>query len=149
MRAKIATQQLQVAIKQIQTAISLDLDKYATSVSYGTGYFPKIPWVGITPKFFKVSNSISVCICFSKAGEGLVCGAMFSEVKTKGPCITKTRSLETDKYILLAGGNNRTNYTNKFVNPKDFYKDEINESDLLNHIKESLILMDEYKINND
>ena len=146
MIAKVATQQLEVVSKQLNSGLNLDLNKYALSISYGSGYFPKVPWVGITPKGKKVSNSISVCICFSKQGLGVVCGAMFPEVKADGKYVTLNRNVAGGEYINLFGGGVRTNYTNKFVNPKDFYKGMIEEKELLQHVESSLKLMDDYSV---
>ena len=144
MLAKVATEQLLVISKQIKSSLNLDLTKYDVSISYGSGYFPKIPWVAITPKGKKVSNSISVCICFSRKGEGVVCGAMFPEIKKRGKYLTVSRRVISDDFIALIGGSAKTIYTNKFVNPKDFYKDKIDEKELLLQIENSLKLMDDY-----
>ena len=141
LQAKIATQHLLVISKYIQSKLKLDESKYDFSVSYGSGYFPKVPWVAITVKDKKVSNSISVCICFAKEGHGFVVGAMFSEEKTEGKYKTVKRENE---FISLEGGSSRTNYTNKFINPKDFYKDKYNEQDVFDQLKLSLKLLNEY-----
>lgn len=144
MPAKLATQQLQVILKRVQTLLNLDIKKYDINISYGSGYFPKVPWVGITPKGKKVSNSISTCICFSRTGEGIVCGAMFPEIKKKGQFVTVNRNLNGESYISLLGGAARTIYTNKFVNPVDFYINKINENDLMSQLSVSLKILDDY-----
>ena len=144
MPAKLATQQLQVIMKKTQTLLELNNKKYDINISYGSGYFPKVPWVGITPKAKKVSNSISVCICFSRVGEGIVCGSMFHEIKKTGMYRTVKRDLLSDPYISLLGGAARTVYTNKFINPKDFYINKIKEDELLAHLNESIKILDDY-----
>ena len=141
LQAKIATQHLLVISKNLKTKLKLDESKYDSSVSFGSGYFPKVPWVAITIKGKKVSNSLSVCICFAKEGHGFVAGAMFSEEKKEGKYKTMTRE---NQFIDLLGGSSRTNYTNKFVNPKDFYINKFNEQDILDHLKSSLKLLNEY-----
>lgn len=83
LQAKIATQHLLVISKHLKTKLNLDESKYDSSVSFGSGYFPKVPWVAITIKGKKVSNSLSVCICFEKEGLGFVAGAMFYEEKKR------------------------------------------------------------------
>ncbi len=141
LQAKIATQHLLVISKHLKAKLNLDESKYDSSVSFGSGYFPKVPWVAITIKGKKVSNSLSVCICFAKEGIGFVAGAMFSEEKLEGKYKTITRE---NKFIDLMGGSSRTNYTNKFVNPKDFYRNEFDEQDVLDHLKSSLMLLNEF-----
>ena len=144
MPAKLATQQLQVIMKKVQTLIKLDNERYDINVSYGSGYFPKVPWVGITPRGKKVSNSISVCICFSRVGEGIVCGAMFNEMKKSGSFATVKRDLLEKPYITLLGGAARTVYTHKFINPKDFYANEIKEIELIAHLNDSIKILEDY-----
>jgi hypothetical protein len=141
LQAKITTQHLLVISKQLKSKLNLDESKYDSSVSFGSGYFPKVPWVAITIKGTKVSNSLSVCICFAKEGVGFVAGAMFSEVKKEGKYKTMTRE---NQFIELIGGSTRSNYTNKFVNPKDFYTNKFNEQEVLDHLKSSLKLLNEY-----
>jgi hypothetical protein len=141
LQAKIATQHLLVISRNLKSKLNLDESKYDSSVSYGSGYFPKVPWVAITIKGKKVSNSLSVCICFAKEGHGFVAGAMFSEEKKEGKYRTITRENE---FICLMGGSTRTNYTNKFVNPKEFYINKCDELDVLDHLKCSLKLLNEY-----
>lgn len=141
LQAKIATQHLLVISKYLKTKLDLDESKYDSTVSFGSGYFPKVPWIAVTIKGKKVSNSLSVCICFAKDGLGFVAGAMFSEEKKEGKYKTVTR--END-FIDLMGGSSRTNYTNKFVNPKDFYKDKFEEDMLLDHLKASINLLNDY-----
>jgi hypothetical protein len=141
LQAKIATQHLLVISKYIKSKLNLNELNYDFSVSYGSGYFPKVPWVAITVKGKKVSNSISVCICFAKEGHGFVVGAMFSEEKFDGKYKTVKRENE---FISLEGGSSRTNYTNKFVNPKDFHKSKFSEQEVLEQLKFSLKLLNEY-----
>ena len=47
-------------------------------------------------------------------------------------------------YIALNGSNPRSTYTQKFVNPRDFYSEAISEDELLSHINKSITLMDVY-----
>lgn len=143
--AQSATQQLLVVLKQLTSSLNLDKNKYDFSISYGSGYFPKIPWVAITPKGKKASNSISVCICFAKFGEGIVCGAMLPKLNNNTGLKTKNRVGKN--YIKLIATVGRS-YNNKFLNPKDFYKDHISEKDLLEHIKESLKIINDHATKN-
>jgi len=118
--------------------LQLDLNKYTVHISSGFGYFPKVPWIGITYKKQRVSQNISICLCFSKMGEGLVAGAMNPYPITSGKKTTIDRNHSEDKYISLIGGDRRTtNYDDKFFNPKDFYKNKIVIKDLIEHLQDS------------
>jgi len=121
-------------VRQLQ----LDLNKYTVHISSGFGYFPKVPWIGITYKKQRVSQNISICLCFSKTGEGFVAGAMNPYPITSGKKTTIDRNQSEDKFISLIGGDRRTtNYDDKFFNPKDFYKNKIVLKELVEHLKDS------------
>jgi hypothetical protein len=117
--ARNATEQLLVVLRQIRSISSLDSSKYHITVSYGAGYFPKIPWVAITPVGRKVSNSVSVCICFAKYGEGIVFGTMLPRYK-KNTKIERPKRIPKDKIQLIATAGR--SYTNKFINPTELKK---------------------------
>jgi hypothetical protein len=117
--------------------ISLDEKKYSTHISLGFGYFPKIPWLGITKKNQKVSAHNSICICFSSRGEGIVAGAMSPFPIKSGELTTVFRNKQTEKFISLKGGNNETTYNSKFFNPLDFFMESFEEAELIKHIKDS------------
>lgn len=121
-------------VRQLQ----LDLNKYTVHISSGFGYFPKVPWIGITCKKQRVSQNISICLCFSKTGEGFVAGAMNPYSINSGKKTTIDRNKLKNKYISLIGGDRRTtNYDDKFFNPKDFYKNKIVLKELIEHLKDS------------
>ena len=119
------------------THLGLDEKKYTAHISLGVGYFPKIPWLGITFKNQRVSTHYSVCICFSPEGKGFVAGAMSPFTIKSGPVKTFFRNKQIENFISLKGGDNDTSYDNKFFNPLDFYMDSFEEADLIRHLKES------------
>jgi hypothetical protein len=138
MAANLTISSLLALSKSIEKSIHLDKSIYSISVSYGAGFFPKVPWIAITKKGRTVSNSASVALCFSKNGEGFICGAMFYKRKDNGLFQTIDRS---GKHIILEGGSPKSNYTNKYFNPVDFYEGHIKTEELITHIKTSIELM--------
>lgn len=144
--ARLTVQRLLGVSRSIEKALKLDPSKYSIAVSYGNGYFPKVPWIGITSKGKKVSNSPSVTMCFSPIGLGFVCGAMFYKRKKKGMFLTSKRD---GNFIGLEGGSTKSDYTNRYFNPRDFYTNNIQAEELLSHIKSSIKLMDEILGSND
>ena len=117
--------------------IDLDDKKYITHISLGYGYFPKIPWIGITKKNHRVSTQKSVCMCFSPNGEGFVAGAMSPFPIATGPLKTVFRDKQKENFISLKGGDSDTSYNNKFFNPSDFYMESFQEEQLIKYIKDS------------
>ena len=138
MTANVTVSSLLALARSIEKSIDLDLSIYSISVSYGAGFFPKVPWIAITRKGKTVSNSASVALCFAKTGEGFVCGAMFHKRKEDGLYQTINRS---GKHIILEGGSPKNNYTNKYFNPLDFYDGYTNAHELIAHIKSSIEFM--------
>lgn len=141
--AKVTVNHLLALSKAIKTAIELDTSLYSITVSYGAGFFPKVPWIGITNKGKRVSNSVSVTVCFSAYGDGLVCGAMLFKRKKKGIFQTIDR---VGDCITLEGGSTKSEYTNRYFNPKDFYTNNLRTNELIKHLRDSLELMN--KIHN-
>lgn len=132
LQIKMLMRSLQVDLVKL---LQLDMNKYTVHIASGFGYFPKVPWIGITYKKQRVSQNISICLCFSKTGEGLVAGAMSPYPINSGKKTTVARSYSTGKYISLIGGDHRnTNYNDKFFNPKDFYKNKIILKELVDHL---------------
>ena len=130
--------QMKIIVNGLVKQLQLDLNRYTVHISSGFGYFPKIPWIGITYKKQRVSQNISICLCFSKQGEGLVAGAMSPYPINTGKKTTIDRNKSEDKFISLIGGDRRTtNYDDKFFNPKDFYKNKIVLKELIEHLKDS------------
>jgi hypothetical protein len=122
----------QYFLDHIPSANSMDI---RSTISWGSGYFPRVPWVGFHVKGSSVTNSLSVVICFSRDGAGVVCGLM-------APAGRKSRykTIKRTKFTsyLNVTGTNKTNYNDQFINPKDFHFYSIKEVDLFNHLEESL-----------
>ena len=144
--ARVATSHLEVIANQISKSLNDVLTDQLVAISYGSGNFPKVPWVAITPKGMRVSNSDSVAIIFSDKGFGVVAGAMtYTNQNFKTNINVIKRSKEPEKYIILRGGNKnrKRDYNDKFYNPMDFIKNEFTDVDLLNHLRKSLKFLDE------
>lgn len=142
-RARITKQDLRI----LSESLNLDLSSHnfpnlCSSFSKGSGNFPRVPWIAFHIKNKSVSNSLSVVICFSKDGCGIVCGLMVpSKLQSKLPTVNRI-NIKSDKSIFLdVNGSPRSTYNNKFINPKDFYKSELSREALFNHLTESIRLL--------
>lgn len=112
---------------------------YSLAVSKGSGSFPRVPWIGISPLGKRVSNSLSVVTCFARNGAGIVTGLMApAEVTLRAQ--VQMRSLLKD-YLNIDGVSSTTRYNDKFINPKDFKIAELDIDDYLDHLNKSLELM--------
>jgi len=120
---------------------SLPLDKFpklTSSISMGSGNFPRVPWVSFHLSEDKVSNSLSVVICFSRDGCGLVSGLMMaSELKTM---LNLTKRTKLPGFLDIRGSS-RTDYNNKFVNPREFFAKKLDINSLIKHISDSLEIL--------
>jgi hypothetical protein len=132
---------LYLILDQLKTKYTIDEKKYDFHISLGFGYFPKIPWAGITKKGQRVSAHKSVCMCFSPIGEGFVFGAMAPFPGEYGKLITITRNPKEEKIISLIGGDSNTSYNNKFFNPLDFFKNDPIGKKFDDHFDESIRLL--------
>ena len=112
--------------------------KLSSSISWGSGKFPRVPWIAFHLQGKKVSNALSVVICFSKDGRGVVVGLMAAAtLSTKLKTVTRTKHSE----YLNINSSTRTQYNNKFLNPKEFFSNQLNLQDVINHIIESINLL--------
>lgn len=113
-----------------------------STISWGSGYFPRIPWVGFHTKGKSVTNSLSVVICFSRDGNGVVCGLMVpAGRKSRYKTIKRTKN---GPYLNVTGST-KTNYNDQFINPKEFYLNSLNQVEMLNHLEESLSFLITHK----
>ena len=109
-----------------------------STISWGSGYFPRVPWVGFHVKGQSVTNSLSVVICFSRDGAGVVCGLMVpAGRKSRFKTIKRTKIIP----YLNVTGSSKTNYNDQFINPKEFYFESFKEVDLLKQLEESLAFL--------
>ena len=128
---------------------NINLDNFNFSVSYGHGYFTKSPWVGIVEVGRKVSNSLSVCICFDKGGKGIVLGVMSFRVHKFGKYKTIERSENDLKKVPLVGASIRSQYSHKFFNPLTLSIKELESKKIIEHIESSISLMKNIKEEDD
>jgi len=83
-----------------------------------------------------------VALCFGVDGNGAVCGLMDSAGAPTSkvlPIIRKNGNLMP--LVNVDGPNPSTYYNNKFFNPLEFFREDINTTKLINHIDESLNLL--------
>lgn len=111
---------------------------YDFVISKGVGYFPSILHISILPKEQKVSNGIYVVLCFDKLGKGALVGCAESMTNPRG-LNTMIRTIN-NKSIDVDGERPNTKYNHSFENPKEFFRDSIDKTELINHIKDSLKL---------
>ncbi|WP_415327531.1 HNH endonuclease [Chryseobacterium sp. MMS23-Vi53] len=109
-------------------------------VSKGAANFPNVAHVCLLPPNQKVSNGIYVAICFDKSGKGAVIGCAESKTNPKGLNIQIRKRGKHIPEIDVDGGSSNTKYNNVFENPKDFYYQIVEDSELENHIEKSLSL---------
>jgi hypothetical protein len=114
-------------------------DHYAVTNSVGMPSMPRVPWISIIRKKQKVYSYPSVTICFGRAGNGFVLGLMKSAGTNKFEFDTVKR-VNKQNFIDVDSNRESTSYNNKFVNPSEFYKGEINIVELERKIVESLEL---------
>lgn len=109
-------------------------------VSRGAANFPNVAHVCILPPNQKVSNGIYVAICFDKSGKGAVIGCAESKTNPKGLNIKIRKRRKQILELDVDGGSSNTKYNNVFENPKDFYYQLLEDSELESHINKSLSL---------
>ena len=111
-------------------------------VSKGMTYMPYILWVAFLPDGCRVSRNMSVAICFGKNGEGVVAGVM--EPKGMSQPIAPTKGRTNGKILVDVDGKKASNkYNNMFLNPKEFIRDEIDITELVSHVSESIVYLKE------
>jgi len=138
-RARACCNHLNIIKEQIFKLVASDkFSKLDSSISWGSGRFPRVPWVGFHLLGTKVSNSLSVVICFSRDGRGVVAGLM-SAVALKSNIKTVVRD-HGDNFLNI-DGSSKTAYNNKFINPKEFYSENLKIKDLILHTSKSLDLL--------
>lgn len=132
---------IRAALQEIGDEISklTDLQNLTITSSKGSGSFPRVPWVGISPIGKKVSNSLSVVTCFARDGRGIVCGLMSpAEFTIKAPI--EIRSHRKD-FLNIDGISSTTRYNDKFINPIEFMNSDFSAEDYIDQINKSIKLM--------
>jgi hypothetical protein len=143
MQAQVATQQLLVVAKNLKKLLPDEMfNNYQLKISKGYGYFPTLPWIALLPNGKKISESISLFICFGNFGKGLVIGAAFPYKIDEGKFKTKIRDEKSQESVKTKI------YSDKFVNPAEFIIEDMNEIEIIDHIKASFLLLQEYNQEN-
>jgi hypothetical protein len=125
----------------LTTILSLsNFGKLAISISKGQGNIPKVLWIAILPAGRTVGNSASVTICFGRQGEGIVAGLMVS--KGAGHLhLSPVQRLPEEIRINVDGDRPGTKYSNCFINPKEWSIDELNDNEIVEHIRNSIEML--------
>lgn len=135
---------IRAALQEItdEIAKAVELKNFTLSHSKGSGSFPRVPWIGISPLGKKVSNSLSVVTCFARDGRGIVCGLMSpAEFSVKAPVVIRSTKKE---FLNIDGISSTTRYNDKFVNPVEFMKSDLTSENYIQQIKKSIELMSEF-----
>lgn len=119
--------------------LSNQFPSLAAQTAKGANVIPLIAWIVILPRGRKVSTWHSVGICFDISGNGLVAGILWSPL---GPSnfSPAERGIKLQS-LVIDSGKNDTNYSRKFVNGKEFIRPEIFESEVIEHLRNSLNLL--------
>lgn len=132
----------------LEQKLNIDPSEFEYKISRGSGFFPKNPWIAIVKKGTKVSNALSVCICFSKNGNGFVMGLMYFTVAKNRNFQTIIRDTKNTNFVDINGTNFRTTRNNnKFVNPIEIFEQNIDLNHIVTHLKESFRLLKKHSAN--
>ena len=128
----------------IDNYVKYDKEKYQIKISRGAGFFPRNPWIAILRNGCNVSENLSVCLCFSKNGNGCVLGAMyFAKSQNKYFKTVERKKLNND-FIDISGSNLKTMHNNhKYINPMEIPFSEIDEKKIKAHFKKSIELIEQ------
>jgi hypothetical protein len=121
-------------------------NKYDVTNSQGAPSLPRVSWVAVTLRRTRVSNCPSYAICFGRKGDGIVHGLMVPAAYSIDGLITVDRTSQ-ELYIDINGTKQVLHYNNKFINPKELYEKEITAEKIINHLKKSLIILEQNQIN--
>ena len=141
-RARIAKFELNILKDLIFEKIPInDFPNLKISYSKGNGRFPKVPWIAIHPIASSVSKGLSVALCFAKDGRGIVAGLMVpNNYHLNISTVTRVDKKKSNNFLDVKGSTS-SSYNNKFINPKEFYREKLNETELINHLIDSLKLL--------
>lgn len=114
--------------------------KFKFEQSKGQTYFPSILHLTILPPNQSVSNGVYVVICFDKLGRGALVGCAESVTNPRGLTTVIRKKPHQELTIDVDGLRATTKYNNTYENPKEFYYNNFNEEDLIEHLRKSLNL---------
>jgi hypothetical protein len=109
------------------------------SVSRGMSNLPKILWLAFLLPYARVSLGLSVTACFGRRGEGAVLGLMLpSGLDSASGMVAIKRGVTL---VNVNGVKKDSQYSDKFVNPREFMLEGFSSADFVSHTRESLILL--------
>jgi hypothetical protein len=134
-----ATQALEGIKRDLNILIlnKYDSNKFDITNSQGRPSMPRVSWVAITEKRTKVSLSPSYTICFGRNGDGIVHGLMLP-ASANFTLLKPFERTKFAKFIDIDGPNSDLKYNNRFINPKEIYSTDFDESMIIDHLSESL-----------
>lgn len=114
-------------------------------ISKGKGSLPRILWLAFTLEG-KPSSNICAAMCFDKYGKGAVMGVMDSVSNPNYTLNTvKRRTKDIIPLINVDGPPySHAQYANKFLNPKEFFLENFNTKEMIDHYNESLKILTQY-----
>jgi len=119
-----------------------DSDSITVLTSKAKPSMPRVPWVAFAKRGKFVATSISVGVCFGRAGNGAVVGLM--QPSSSGLIAglePKIRTLDGGCVIDVNGNNPGTMYNDRFINPVEFLESNFDIDRLAGHLHESLELL--------
>jgi hypothetical protein len=93
-------------------------------VGAGNGYVPRVPWIFISKDPGPVSSNTGIAICFGRNGNGLVLGKMYPIGRGTGQTLRSKKRTDQD-FINVNGVSVTTRYNDRFVNPQEIYRKDI------------------------
>lgn len=108
-------------------------------VSRARPSMPKVPWVGIVKKGRFVGTSLSVTVCFDRAGKGAVAGLMQpASGSPRQGLVPKNRTADPSFVLNVDGSRAETHYNNRFMNPEEFLAQDLDHTRLISHLDDSI-----------
>lgn len=107
---------------------------------------PRVPWVAIVPLGQYVSSSLSVAICFGRAGEGAVAGLMQPSTELVYAMAPVNRTGNKSAFVNVDGNAENKKYNDRFLNPREYLLENFDVEQLIHHIRESFSLQGEIEL---
>jgi len=154
----VNTPEVKICINALSIIGSLVLAKIGQSnwsykIAKGAGAYPRIPWIVFGPKTTvekAPGAGLYVCIAFDEDGKGFVGGVNVATTEKK-IWADQLNPASNSWGLSIDGKKPNTKYSNGFFNPKPFYVNKLDESELITHLSKSAdklnILLDSEKMN--
>jgi len=131
-----------------QLSDKVETGDWEWKISKGVGAFPRIPWIIFAPKNSNApAKGIYVGLTFAHNGKGLVAGVICG-TKDKDDWKDQITVVPAPWGLPIDGSKKNTKYSNAFITPKGFYRDELisgNTTSLVEHITASIRKVSELK----